>query len=123
MSLMMCGTISANKTMTEVIDIITDVLGNGGWYVHENEIHFYEFYGYRFEEYLDDLVNKLKPLGYTLKGSVFSYGDYGDGRYDLDGEEIEYIAEEDFSLHDATDEELIKILENRGYIITKKEIE
>ena len=123
MSLMMCGTISANKTMTEVIDIITDVLGNGGWYVHDNEIHFHEFYGYRFDEYLDDLVNKLKPLGYTLKGSVYSYGDYGDGRYDLDGEEIEYIAEEDFSLHDATDEELIKILENRGYIITKKEIE
>ena len=122
MSLMMYGTISANKTMTEVIDIITDVLGNGGWYVHDNEICFHEFYGYRFEEYLDDLVNKLKPLGYTLKGSVYSYGDYGDGRYDLDGEEIEYIAEEDFSLHDATDEQLIEILENRGYTVTKKEM-
>ena len=117
---MMCGTITANKNITEkAIEIITSVLGNGGWDVYSNEIEFCEFYGYDFDDYLSDLAAKLKPLGYELKGSVNSYSDYGDGRYDFDGEYAEYIGIEDFSLHDATDAELIQILENRGYIVTK----
>ena len=123
---MNAGVVTANKPFSdEAIEIIKEIFGEPRkWYweilPETGEIEFVEYYEYDFAEYLDELRDKLSVIGYELTGSVSYYGDWGDGRIDINGDAgVELIEKEDFNLHDATDEELIEILESRGYKVTK----
>ena len=121
------GTIIANKPFTEeAVAIIEDILGKqsrfsyyGGYALEKANIEFYEYYTYDLEEFLANIVDRLKPLGFTLTGSVEYFGDWGDGRIDVDGDDMSSLAREDFALHDADDDTLIEMLSQRGYTVTK----
>lgn len=114
-----CGIITANKPLDP--NVIESVWGKGGWFVKENEIEITEFYAWDFEEYIKELFEAFGE-GYIFNGGINYYDDSydGDGRYDIVDNVIEDIPKTEWALHDASDEELIEILEKRGYTITKK---
>ncbi len=67
-----------------------------------------------FEGTLQDLVDMLAPLGFTLNGSFQYYGDY-DGVTYLTDNKIEGYDEAERWQADATDEEIFEVLKDRGY--------
>ena len=115
------GTITLNKSAnSKATEIIEKHLGRGRYYeIDNNVIEIYEIQDYSFEDVLIKLADDLREIGYTMSGSISYYGDY-DGRIDIDEDGVENIPIEDTALHDASDEELIGILEGRGYIVTKR---
>lgn len=120
------GTITANKPFNkEAVAIIEDVLGEqsrsgcGGYTLYGDSIEFHEYYTYDLEEFLSGITDRLKPLGFTLTGCVEYFGDWGDGRIDVDGDTVSSLSREEFALHDADDDTLIEILSQRGYTVTK----
>lgn len=121
------GTITANKPFTnEAVAIIEDILGDpsrsgcGGYALHGANIEFYEYYTYDLEEFLLNITDRLKPLGFTLTGCVEYFSDWGnDGRIDVGGGNVSSLSREEFALHDADDDTLIEILSQRGYSVTK----
>lgn len=115
------GVITLSKPVdNKATEIIEKYLGRGNYYeINKNVIEINEIQEYSFENTLVELADDLREIGYTMSGSISYYGDY-DGRIDIDEDGVEDIPIEDFALHDASDEELIEILENRGYIVTKR---
>lgn len=113
-----CGIITANKPLDP--NVIENVWGKGGWEVNGKELEITEFYAWNFAEYFDVLLNAFGD-DYIFNGEINYYDDSygGDGRYDIVDNVIENIPKTEWALHDATDEELIEILENRGYVVTK----
>jgi len=65
-----------------------------------------------------EIVNVLAPLGYVLDGEVEYYGDY-DGKIYIENNEVIDVDVTDIGLHEASDETLIQMLEDRGYTVTK----
>ena len=114
-----CGIITANKPLDP--NVIESVWGKDGWEVNGKELEITEFYAWNFAEDLYLLFNEFGD-DYIFNGEINYYDDSygGDGRYDIVDNVIEYIPQTEFALHDATDEELIEILENRGYTVIKK---
>ena len=114
-----CGIITANNPLDP--NVIESVWGKGGWEVNGKELEITEFYAWNFAEDLYLLFNEFGD-DYIFNGEINYYDDSygGDGRYDIVDNVIEYIPQTEFALHDATDEELIEILENRGYTVIKK---
>lgn len=113
-----CGIITANKPIDHAI--VKRVWGEGGYTINGNELEITEFYAWDMEDYLNELFDSFGE-GYIFNGGINYYDDSysGDGRYDIVDNVIENIPKTDWALHDATDEELIEILENRGYVVTK----
>lgn len=125
------GTIEFNKELTvEAIEAVKKEFGShADWY--KDYIGCFEdgATDVELEEYSDkemygtlvSTVNALKPLGYVLNGCIEYYGDYGEGAtYVKDNEVVEYDDQTRWHM-DATDEELIKELESRGYVSVKKD--
>lgn len=68
---------------------------------------------------LNEIVDILKPYG--IKPTLFEYNRYYGGcdGYDVfTGERFESMDAEDFGLRTASDDELVSILESRGYTVT-----
>ena len=97
------GTIIANKPFTEeAVAIIEDILGKqsrfsyyGGYAPEKANIEFYEYYTYDLEEFLANIVDRLKPLGFTLTGSVEYFGDWGDEEEDAEEDSGDEASEEE----------------------------
>lgn len=111
---MNCGILTADKAINPAA--IEKVWGKGGWSVDGNELEVNEFYAWDFDDYLKQLFTET---AYVFNGTVSYYGDF-DGRYDVTDNNVENIAREDFTLHDADDETLISILESGGYKVIRK---
>lgn len=119
-----CGEIEINKKLTpEQKSKVMEILGikeTGMNYIEDNRIEFGEFYDYDFEVTANELVEYLGKLGYILNGVVNRYGDYGEGRIEIDNNEVTYTDQEDYWRKDADDNSLIEELEKRGYTVVKK---
>lgn len=71
---------------------------------------------------LEKLTEMLTPLGYVLNGEIHYSGDYN-GSYVIQNNNLcGYDAEEIWRIH-ATDEELIEVLQDRGYLVIPPEEE
>ena len=120
-----CGDIEINKVLeqdhkekvAELLDINCDTGYN---HVGDDYITLGEWYGSDLEDVLWQIINYLEPFGYVLNGSVSFFGDYGDGRTEVADNKVTYEDASEFWRKDASDEELIEVLENRGYVVTKK---
>lgn len=80
----------------------------------KNTIEINDYYDRAFNDTCKHLVNALKPLGYKLNARIQYYGDY-DGCTYIENNIVSEADIKDCWKHDATDEELIKILESRRY--------
>ena len=81
---------------------------------------YIDFQQYDLENDIEKMINELRPFRYLLNGSISYFGD-SEGRIDITDNIVEVIPIEEYALHDATDEDLIRILEGRGYVVNKKE--
>lgn len=117
------GCIDLNKPITqEVADIIEEVLylkPDRDFNIGETEITIDDYQGWQLNSDIDELIDRIASFGYILNGVISYYGDDCDGRYDIINNVTEDIPKEEFALHDASDEELISILEDRGYTVIK----
>lgn len=71
------------------------------------------------EDEIKEIVSVLASLGYVCNGEVEYYGDY-EGKIYVEHNQVIDVGIEDTGLHEASDETLIQILSERGYIVTKK---
>lgn len=71
------------------------------------------------EDEIKEIVAVLASLGYVCNGEVEYYGDY-EGKIYVEHNQVIDVGIEDTGLHEASDETLIQILSERGYIVTKK---
>ena len=87
----------------------------------KNEIYIEEAHG-DIDDDIRDFLSDAKNAGITVNGQYTYYGDY-EGNVYINDNNLETIDIEDTSLYEATDEDLVNILKNRGYevTITKKE--
>lgn len=120
------GTIDLNQPLTtEAVKLVKSVgekeylswtkdVSEGDWEINLDDINAKCFDG----EFLS-IVEVLAPLGYILNGCVEYWGDY-DGKYYITDNKIENIDIAQTGLYEATDEELIEILTERGYTVTKE---
>lgn len=119
-----CGEIEISKKLApEHKAKVMEILGikeTGMNYIEDDRIEFGEFYDYDFEVTANELVEYLGKLGYILNGVVNRYGDYGEGRIEIDNNEVTYTDQEDYWRKDADDNSLIEELEKRGYTVVKK---
>jgi hypothetical protein len=122
------GTVSLNKELTdEAIEAVKTQLKNPEWYkaylkafkVGESEISLDEYYDKEFDETLMRTVKALAPLGYVLNGCITYFGDYGDGATYITDNAVEEYADTERWRVDCSDQELIKVLESRGYVVSK----
>lgn len=69
---------------------------------------------------LNELVDYLRPYGIKPEVGCYNhyYGDW-DGYDVFTGEKFESMDEGDYAVYALTNEELIKMLEERGYTVTK----
>ena len=80
----------------------------------KNTIEINDYYDREFDGTCKHLVNALKPLDYILNARIKYYGDY-DGCTYIENNIVSEADIKDCWKHDATDEELIEILESRRY--------
>ena len=118
-----CGDIDINKTLSqdhkENVAKILGINSDTGYnHIGDDYITLGEWYG-DLEYALHEVVDYLEPLGYVLNGSVSFFGDYGDGRTEVIDNEVTYEDASDFWRKDVSDEELIEVLESRGYVVAK----
>lgn len=78
----------------------------------ESELHC-------FIEEMIDIV--LKPAGIVANGVIEWDGDY-QGKIYVNNNDVTNLDIEETGLYEASDEELIEILEKRGYEVRKKEV-
>lgn len=71
------------------------------------------------EDEIKEIVAVLASLGYVCNGEVEYYGDY-EGKIYVEQNQVIDVGIEDTGLHEASDETLIQILSERGYIVTRK---
>lgn len=81
------------------------------------EIEFEEHLNSFLDDDLRKIQDGLKPHVW-LEGNIAYYGDY-DGWIDVKRTGVESGDKSSEDLHYATDETLIAMLENRGYVVTK----
>ncbi len=123
------GTLTLNKPLSkEAVDKIKST----DWSKHSyndwkdlveigmTEIELEEINAKDFDGDIYSLVDEIGPLGYVLNGTIEYWGDY-EGKYYITDNECENVDISYTGLIEATDEELIEILEERGYAVTKKE--
>lgn len=77
-----------------------------------------EWYENCFEDQLEAMVAALAPLGYVLNGEIQYWGDY-DGKIYVQNNKVITVDIADTGLYEASDAELIQILEQRGYRVEK----
>lgn len=119
------GTIISNKPFTEEVKNrireIMELSSNDHYSWIENDaIELTEYYGGDFNYVIQDVINAIEPDGYVLNGTVNYYGDYGDGRTEIVDNDVSLLFADEYWRHDASDDELIAVLEERGYIVTRK---
>lgn len=118
------GGITANKPFdAAALNVLENECSwfDNKWLPEFGDIHI-EFEGVMdsaFDEVLEEIVQKLKPLGYVFNGEVQYYGDY-EGKIYVENNKITLRSIEDTGLYEACDAELIQMLKDRGYIVTKK---
>lgn len=122
MQIINTGTIKANKKFEDkqmkIIESVLDEVG-GDIEIYFNEINFNDYYDAELSCALKDLCILLSKDGYVLNGCVEYYGDF-DGKIFIKNNSVKEYDIRDIWKYDATDEEIIKVLESRGYIITLK---
>ena len=119
------GTIISNKPFTEEVKNkireIMELSSNDHYsWIEDSAIELTEYYGGDFNYVIQDVINAIKPDGYVLNGTVNYYGDYGDGRTEIVDNDVSLLFADEYWRHDASDDELIAVLEERGYIVTRK---
>ena len=116
------GELTLNKKPTaEVAEYINTTLGDDSiCEVGETILVFEEYYSNYLEENLGKIIEYIAPFGYVINGEIESFGEDGDGKICVEDNQVDSCDNEDSGLRDATDAELIEILEERGYIVTKK---
>lgn len=124
MWIMNTGGITANKPFdAAALNVLNSncSLFDRKWLPDFGDIHieFEDVMDGSFEEVLEEIVQKLKPLGYVFNGQVAYYGDY-EGKIYVENNKITLRSIEDTGLYEACDAELIQMLEDRGYIVMKK---
>ncbi len=125
MWIMNTGGITANKPFD---DAALNVLENkcslfdDEWLPEFGDMHlvFEEVTDSAFEEVLDEIIQKLKPLGYVFNGTVHYYGDY-EGNIYVDDNIVECVDVENIGLHDTSSGTLAAALERRGYIVLSRD--
>lgn len=117
------GTIKANKDFGDKqIEIIKNRLYGFGAEVSiidTNEIDFDNHYNTELSCDLVDLCGLLLKDGYTLNGRIEYYGDY-EGVIFVKDNVVYNLDIQDAWRLDATDKEIIDVLESRGYIVMLK---
>lgn len=117
------GTIKANKDFGDKqIEIIKGRLYDFGTevsIVDANEIDFDNHYNTELSCDLVDLCGLLLKDGYTLNGRIEYYGDY-EGVIFVKDNVVYNLDIQDAWRLDATDKEIIDVLESRGYIVMLK---
>ena len=71
------------------------------------------------EDEIREIVAVLTSLGYVCNGEVEYYGDY-EGKIYVENNQVVDVGIEDTGLHEASDETLIRMLQDRGYTVTKQ---
>lgn len=74
--------------------------------------------GADFDDDIQEMIDLLSPLGYVLNGEVQYYGDY-EGKIYVENNKITLRSIEDTGLYEASDAELIQMLNERGYDVIK----
>jgi len=110
-----------NQNVADVIEEIFDLKLGRDFDIGGTEITIDYYQSWNLDSDIDKIIKHIAPLGYVLNGCIYYYGDDCDGRYDIINNITEDIPKEEFALHDASDEELISILEGRGYTVIKHE--
>lgn len=115
------GGITANKPFdAAALNVLNSNcnLFDDEWLPEFGDMHlvFEEVRDGSFEEVLEEIVQKLKPLGYVFNGTVHYYGDY-EGNIYVDDNVVECVDIENIGLHDASSGTLAAALERRGYIV------
>lgn len=121
MQIINTGTLYMNKPLTqEAAEIINEILGEDYAQESDSFIDFEEWYENCFEDTIERIVGALSPDGYVFDGTIAYYGDY-DGQIVVKNNFVQSVDITDFGLYDADDETLLRLLQARGYIVTKKE--
>ena len=123
------GEISFNKPLTEdavkAVEKAFDTPGLKGVYEkylvlspEDDTLSIDEFHQSGADGIFNTMIEALAPLGYVLNGSLRYFGDY-DGMLYITDNEVEELDDLDRWQNDASDEELIEVLEKRGYKVEK----
>lgn len=118
------GEIYANKDFTEeALEILRDkathIYPDYLPRVDEDSWVIDEYIASSIGDEIQEMIDLLAPLGYVFDGEVEYYGDF-DGKIYVTNNTIKDVDVKDIGLYDATDEELIQILEIRGYEVRKR---
>lgn len=81
-----------------------------------------EYYDSDMEGTLKRIIEVLAPLGYVLNGGISYWGDY-DGTTYVDDNVVTAFDKDNKWKKEADDNEIISILEKRGYTVAKNETE
>lgn len=116
------GQIKTNKPITEEAkEIIEAVIGeNDLCDVGGDVIQVDEVYDRDFDVTIENLIEKIKPMGYVLDGDIDYSGDY-EGVIAIRANEVEIIPQEEMAIRNADDNRLIREIESRGYTVTKRD--
>lgn len=121
MQIIHSGTLSFNKPLTrEAAEIVNEILGEDVAQENDSCLDFDEWYENFFEDTIEQMIGALSPDGYVCDGTISYYGDY-DGQIIVKDNVVRSLDIQDVGLYNATDETLIRMLEERGYTVTKKE--
>jgi len=98
------------------------LLGRDGVVITEasNTLEFVDYTGFCLDRDLEQLVLDLRVGGISLEGVIQYWGDY-DGYILVGRDGVKSIDREMYGIETASDEELIGILEGRGYKVEKVE--
>lgn len=111
------GTITFNKEVTEKAKkIISSILKNDNLEIDEWDTLEIGCYASDFDGYLNEIISKLSPLGYVLNGEIEYSGDY-EGKIYVNNNHVESLDIAETSLYEASTEELIKKLTERGLYV------
>lgn len=100
---------------TSDIDWVEESLEEGDTEFEFNDRNVKYFWDGEFDTFIAPLI----PLGYVANGTVEYWGDY-EGKYYINDNKVEDVDIAQTGLYEATDEELIEILTERGYTVTKE---
>lgn len=126
MTIINSGTVYANKPFT--LEAKTEMAANKDIdselldCIWEDQLEIEEWYESCFEDELYALIATLAPLGYILNGCIDYFGDY-EGRIYIADNKVTTVDIANVGLHEASDDDLIAKLKERGYTILKNGIE
>lgn len=121
MQVMNTGTLYINKPLTRLYaEIVNEILGEYVAQETDALLDFEDWCEDIFEDPIEQIIAALAPAGYVFNGTISYYGDY-DGQIIVKDNVVRSLDIQDVGLYNATDETLIRMLEERGYTVTKKE--